>query len=220
MSSTSASMTRVHVLRHGEVHNPQKVLYGRLPDFHLSQLGQQMAAVVAEAVADFDIQHVISSPLDRAMETATPIAQSHGLVIATDERLLESTNVFEGKQVGVGDGVLRQPRYWRHLWNPFRPSWGEPYVQVAARMTAAITDAAMLAQGHEALLVSHQLPIWIARLKMQNQRLWHDPRRRECSLASLTTFEFAVSSTPRLVSVSYREPARALLEQASRIAGA
>lgn len=215
-----SSVTKVHLLRHGEVHNPDKVLYGRLPGFHLSDLGRQMAQQVADVVAGRDITHLVSSPMERAVETATPIAETLGLTINIDERLIESTNVFEGKNVGVGDGVLSQPQYWRHLWNPFRPSWGEAYVEVAARMTEAVGDAADAARGHEALLVSHQLPIWIARLHAERRRLWHDPRRRQCALASLTTFVFRSDSALELIGVEYTEPARDLLGGASRIAGA
>ena len=215
-----SSLTKVHLLRHGEVHNPEKVLYGRLPGFHLSELGQQMAQRVAGYVTGRDITHLVSSPMERAVETATPIASALDLSIDVDDRLIESTNVFEGKTVGVGDGVLSQPKYWRHLWNPFRPSWGEEYVQVAARMTEAVGDAAEAARGHEALLVSHQLPIWIARLHAERRRLWHDPRRRQCALASLTTFVFRSDSALELVKVEYTEPAADLLGGASRIAGA
>ncbi len=215
-----SSVTKVHLLRHGEVHNPNKILYGRLPGFHLSELGQQMAHRVARFVTGSNITHLVSSPMERAIETATPISQALGLEIHVDERLIESTNVFEGKNVGVGDGVLSQPKYWRHLWNPFRPSWGEHYVDVAARMTAAISDAAQAARGREALLVSHQLPIWIARLHAERRRLWHDPRRRQCALASLTTFIFRGDSDVELVAVEYAEPAADLLGGASRIAGA
>ncbi|MBM3686075.1 MAG: histidine phosphatase family protein, partial [Actinobacteria bacterium] len=125
------SRTVVHVLRHGEVHNPGGVLYGRLPDFHLSDRGRQMADRAAEALAGRDIARVVASPLDRAQETAAPIAAVHGLEIVTDPRVIEAGNVFEGQRVGVGDGVLRQPRAWRHLWNPLTPSWGEPYVELA-----------------------------------------------------------------------------------------
>ncbi len=215
-----SSVTKVHLLRHGEVHNPNKILYGRLPGFHLSELGQQMAHRVARFVTGSNITHLVSSPMERAIETATPISQALGLEIHVDERLIESTNVFEGKNVGVGDGVLSQPKYWRHLWNPFRPSWGEHYVDVATRMTAAISDAAQAARGREALLVSHQLPIWIARLHAERRRLWHDPRRRQCALASLTTFIFRGDSDVELVAVEYAEPAADLLGGASRIAGA
>lgn len=206
--SASGNRTTVHLLRHGEVHNPDGVLYGRLPDFHLSDRGQEMAAVAAQALADRDLTYVVASPLERAQETASPIAVVHGLDIATDARVIEADNIFEGQRVGVGDGVLRQPRAWRHLWNPFTPSWGEPYEELAARMRTAIISAREQARGHEAIIVSHQLPIWIARLHAENRKLWHDPRRRQCSLASLTSLHF---EGDRLAGISYDEPARDLL---------
>jgi len=209
--------TIVHLLRHGEVHNPDKVLYGRLPDFHLSERGRAMAELAAAALADRDISHVIASPLERAQETAAPLAAKRGTTIGTDPNLIEAENVFEGKTVSVGDGVLRQPKYWRHLWNPFRPSWGEPYVEVAARMRVAVSAARALARGHEAVLVSHQLPVWIARLDAEQRSFVHDPRRRACSLASVTSLEFDGDT---LVSITYSEPAAALLPGAARIAGA
>lgn len=205
---TERDETVVHLLRHGEVHNPTGVLYGRLPGFHLSDRGRAMADQVAEAVKDRDITYLVSSPLERARETAAPIAAVRGLEIATDARVIEADNVFEGQRVGVGDGVLRQPKAWRHLWNPFTPSWGEPYDQLAGRMSAAVIAAREQARGHEALIVSHQLPIWISRLSHEDRRLWHDPRKRECSLASLTSLRF---EGDRLVAVEYAEPAADLL---------
>ena len=56
----------------------------------------------------------------------------------TDERLIEAANVFEGKTFGVGDGALRKPANWKYLTNPFRPSWGEPYVDQVVRMMGAL----------------------------------------------------------------------------------
>jgi len=209
--------TTVHLLRHGEVHNPDKILYGRLPNFRLSERGERMALRVAQALADHDITHIISSPLERAQQTAQPLAQRFDLTVAIDDRLIEADNVFEGKAVSVGDGVLRHPQYWPKLWNPFRPSWGEPYVEVAARMHSAIEAARDLALGHEVVLVSHQLPVWIARLSLEQRRYWHDPRRRECSLASLTSATFR---DDQLVAVTYTEPAVDLLPGSSPIAGA
>ena len=203
-----AETTVVHVLRHGEVHNPTGVLYGRLPGYHLSDLGRAMADRIAEHVRGDDIAYVVSSPLDRARETAAPVADVLGLDVALDDRLIEAGNVFEGQTFGVGDGSLRRPAHWVHLRNPFRPSWGEPYVDIARRMLAAIGDARDKARGHQALAVSHQLPIWTARSLATGRRLWHDPRRRQCSLASLTSFTY---DGDELVSVSYEEPARDLL---------
>lgn len=205
----------VHLLRHGEVHNPTKVLYGRLPDFHLSDLGREMAVRAAEALAGRDVVHVVASPLERARETAEPVAASHGLEIAVDPDLVEAANVFEGKQVGLRD--LRAPGSWRHLYNPFTPSWGEPYVQLAARMRLAVRAAREAARGHEAVCVSHQLPIWIARLDAEQRRFVHDPRRRQCALASLTSLAF---DGDRLVSITYTEPAADLVARSRGGVGA
>jgi len=200
--------TVVHLLRHGEVHNPTGVLYGRRSGYHLSDLGREMAQRVADTVGDRDITQVVSSPLERAQETAAPLAEARGAEILTAERVIESSIVFEGETFGVGDGVLRRPRAWKHLWNPFRPSWGEPYKQVAARMLAGLYDARDAALGHEALIVSHQLPIWITRLHVEGRSFLHDPRRRQCTLCSLTSFTF---DDERLTTVRYSEPAADLI---------
>jgi len=213
----SGTRSIVHLLRHGEVYNPEGVLYGRLPGYRLSELGEQMAQRAADALADHDIAAVISSPMERAQQTAEPIAQLHGHDIGIEPLAIEADNIFEGQRVSVGDGVLRQPATWRHLWNPFRPSWGEPYVDVASRMRQAIVNTRERAQGREAVLVSHQLPIWIARLDAEGRRLWHDPRSRQCNLASLTSLTF---DDDDLVAITYSEPARDLLPGASKVAGA
>ncbi|WP_329128309.1 histidine phosphatase family protein [Streptomyces caniferus] len=205
---SSEDITVVHLMRHGEVHNPDGVLYGRRPGYHLSDLGRKMADRVAEHLTGRDITHVVASPLERAQETATPIAGAHGLELATDERLIEAANVFEGKTFGVGDGALKKPGNWKYLTNPFRPSWGEPYLEQVVRMMAALGAARDAARGHEAVAVSHQLPIWIVRSFAERRRLWHDPRKRQCTLASLTSFTF---HGEKIVSVGYSEPARDLV---------
>lgn len=209
--------TVVHLLRHGEVYNPARILYGRLPGYHLSDLGKQMAERAAAYFADRDVAVVVASPLERAQETAAPIAKELNVTVDTDDRLIEAGNVFEGRPFGVGDGALRRPSAWLHLRNPFRPSWGEPYTEIAARIHGAMSDARDTARGREAVLVSHQLPIWVARLHAEKRRYLHDPRRRECSLASVTSFEFRDG---RLVTVSYAEPSRDLLPGAQKVAGA
>ena len=200
--------TIVHLLRHGEVHNPHGVLYGRMDGYHLSELGQKMAEKVAGAIGDRDITHVRVSPLERAQETAQPLASARGLDIVTDERVIESSNVFQGRRFGPHDGAFRKPSTWVHLWNPFRPSWGEPYKQVAARMMAAVEDARDAARGHEAVIVSHQLPIWITRLSAEKRSFLHDPRKRQCTLCSLTSLHFRGD---RLLQISYSEPAGDLI---------
>ncbi len=198
--------TVVHLLRHGEVHNPDKILYGRLPGYRLSTTGEAMALAAAEWFDGKDVTHLVSSPLERAQQTAAPIATALSLPVTLDERLIEAGNAFEGLRVGVGDGALRAPRHWWKLRNPFRPSWGEPYVEIAARMIAAVEAARDSARGHEVVLVSHQLPIWTVRLHVEGRRYVHDPRRRQCGLASVTSL---VYEGDRIARVEYAEPAGA-----------
>ncbi len=193
----------VHLVRHGEVENPAGVLYGRIPGYHLSEAGNMMAKSAADFLAGRDVTVLRSSPLERALETAEPIGAELGLPVEVDDRLIEPWNHFEGLRFAVGDGALRRPRYWLHLWNPFRPSWGEPYQQVAARVMAAVGDAARAANGHEAVCVSHQLPIWVTRRSVEGRRLWHDPRRRECALGSVTSLTFVDGG---VTGVSYATP--------------
>lgn len=200
----TGSRTTVHLLRHGEVHNPGGILYGRLPGFHLSENGRNQAEIVAKSLADADVAVVIASPLERAQETAAPLAALHDVEVRTDAGLIEADNRFEGKTVSVGGGSLRSPRHWPLLRDPFTPSWGEPYLQIAHRMLAVVHRARELAEGHEAVCVSHQLPIWTLRRFVTGQRLWHDPRRRQCGLASLTSLVFTGTE---LTQLRYTEPA-------------
>jgi broad specificity phosphatase PhoE len=198
--------TVVHLLRHGEVFNPDGILYGRLPGFRLSENGTRQAKIVAAALADADIAAVLASPMQRAQETAAPVAAAHRLEIRTEDRLIEADNKFEGERVSVGDGALRSPRFWPLLTDPFTPSWGEPYLRIAHRMFGAAHRARELAAGREAVCVSHQLPIWTLRRFVTGRRLWHDPRSRQCGLASLTSLVFADTE---LTGVYYTEPAGA-----------
>lgn len=206
--------TIVHLVRHGEVENPNRVLYGRVAGFHLSQAGQAMAKAAADYLAGRGITVLKSSPLERAVQTAAPIGAELGLETEIDERLIEPWNHFEGMRFGVGDGALRQVRHWYALRNPFRPSWGEPYAEVVARMLAATKDAAREANGHEAVCVSHQLPIWVTRRSIEGRHLWHDPRRRQCALGSVTSVFFAGD---RPIGVHYATPSGTVTGQ---VAGA
>jgi broad specificity phosphatase PhoE len=194
--------TIVHLLRHGEVENPAGIVYGRLPGYHLSANGRAMAAAAADYFAVRPVVALFCSPLERAQETARPVAERLGLEIVTDDRLIESWNHFEGMRFGVGDGS--------HLINPFRPSWGEPYQDVAARMLAMIETAREAAAGQEAVCVSHQLPIWVTRRVAERKRLWHSPTSRECALGSVTSFTY---TGDRLTGIYYTVPARRQVTQ-------
>jgi broad specificity phosphatase PhoE len=200
-----ADTTIVHLLRHGEVDNPHGIIYGRLPGYHLSASGRAMADAAADYFAGRAVVALFCSPLERAQETARPVAERLGLPIVTDDRLIESWNHFEGQRFGVGDGSLRHPVHWPYLANPFRPSWGEPYRQVAVRVQAAVETAREAAAGREAVCVTHQLPIWVTRRAAEGRRLWHNPAMRECALGSVTSFTY---SGDQLTGVSYTVPAR------------
>ena len=133
----------------------------------------------------------------------------HGLSIITDERLIEAANVFEGEKFEMGSGVLKHPKSWRHLTKPWVPSWGEPYEEQVARMLGALFAARDAANGKDAFCVSHQLPIWILRSAVEGRRMMHDPRKRECTLASVTSFH--LDSEGMIEETSYAEPAKHLL---------
>ena len=199
----------VHLVRHGEVFNPDGVLYGRIPGFGLSELGHRMAEAAAESLAARDITALYASPLQRAQESAAPWHEHFGLDIQTDDRIIEPTNAFEGS-VKLGARGILTPRSWKYLVNPLLPSWGEPYKKVEARMLAAIDDAWSAADGGEVVLVSHQMPIVMVARSVKGMRLWHDPRKRRCSLSSITTLR---REGDRFVEVDYQEPARALLAE-------
>jgi len=202
-----AERTIVHLVRHGEVDNPKGLLYGRLPDYHLSAKGREMALRATEYLRDNDIVHLRCSPLERAQETMAPLAEALALPVTTDGRVIEAANYLEGLKVTFA-GTLRRPRSWWLFRNALKPTWGEPYVDIVARMRLAMRDAAEAAEGHEAVIVSHQLPIWMARCAAEGRRLAHDPRRRQCTLASVTSFTYLDG---RVSSISYHEPAADLL---------
>lgn len=205
------SRTVVHLVRHGEVENPTGVLYGRLPNFHLSERGRAMAERLAEDLRDHDIVHLRCSPLERAQETMAPLAEALGLPVTTDGRVIEAGNQLEGRLVSLPNLLRGGPKSWWLFRNIYQPTWGESYVDIAARMRLAVKAAAAAGAGHEAVIVSHQLPIWVARSDAEGRRLAHDPRKRECTLASVTTFTLLDG---RVTSVSYREPAADLLRTA------
>ena len=209
------SQSIVHLLRHGEVENPGHILYGRLPGYHLSERGRVMAVRLGEYFSDIPVTHLRCSPLERTRETIAPIAAAHpGVEVVYDERVIESGNLFEGEVFGPGYPALRRPRAWWLLRNPLRPSWGEPYTQIAARMREAIADAAAAAgDDGQAVIVTHQLPIWMARLDAEGRCLVHDPRRRQCTQASVTSFTVVDA---RVVRIDHREPAGDLLQDKHR----
>ena len=212
----SGETTVVHLVRHGEVYNPQGVLYGRSAGYDLSDLGRRMAQRAGEVLAERDVSLLVASPLERTQQTAEPLARLRGLDIQTDPRVIEAANVFQGEQFTARGTVLLNPRTWRYMWNPFRPSWGEPYREIRDRMLAAVDDVRRAAQGREAVIVSHQGPIWVTRMHMEGRRTFvHDPRKRQSTLCSITSLWF---DGEHLTRVTYSEPASDLIPVQDRSA--
>ncbi len=201
---------RIHLVRHGEVHNPDGVLYGRLPGFHLSESGVRMAQLAAdELVAQgYDVKAVMSSPLERAQESAAPIASAFGRPVTVNESLVEASSRLEGGRFEMNLGILAKPGAWRFLVNPLRPSWGEPFTSVASRMMSLIHSVARESVSGDVVMVSHQLPIWMVHRSVSGAKLFHDPRKRRCSLSSITSFEVRDGV---LREVGYSEPAATLI---------
>lgn len=196
---------RLHLVRHGEVHNPEGILYGRLPGYRLSEAGRRMAQAAADHVASLGrpVTELRCSPLQRTQESAEPFAAAFDLTPVLDERIIEPANVFEGTRMRR---ALRNPLNWRHLARPSLPSWGEPYLSMAARMRQAMDERWDAADSGDIVFVSHQAPIWITHLSVAGLKLRHDPRTRRCALSSVTSFE-RVGDVWR--EVDYVEPAAA-----------
>ena len=197
------SRTIVHLVRHGEVYNPKKILYGRMPGYHLSSRGKSMARVTSKFFEGRDVTYLAASPLERAQETAQPIAEVTGCEIQTREDILEAGNTFEGLRTKGWRTQLANPIRWRHMTNPFKPSWGESYDAILERMWDAVIDARDIAEGHEAVMVSHQLPIVMVQRQVQGKTLAH--MSRQCDLASVTSLVFEGG---RVVDWAYNTPAQ------------
>jgi broad specificity phosphatase PhoE len=208
--------SQIHLVRHGEVFNPDHVLYGRIPGFGLSELGRRMAQAAADDLIarDRPIARLYTSPLQRARESGEPIALGLGLDPVVEERIIEPTNAFEGRRMSGPGGALRDPRMWRFFYNPWRPSWGESFKSLSTRMLAAMTDAHASVDSGDVVMVSHQSPIWIAHRTIVGESLPHDPRKRRCALSSITSFE---RRGDRFVEVGYTDPAAPLAATATDV---
>jgi broad specificity phosphatase PhoE len=209
---------QIHLVRHGEVFNPDRVLYGRIPGYGLSERGHDMAKLAADDLVarQRKVARLIASPLQRAQESAAPIATALGHHVETEERIIEPTNHFEGNRMRGENSALKDPSNWPFLLNPFRPSWGEAYRSIADRMLEAMTEAVLDVSSGDVVMVSHQLPIWMVHRAVAHKPFIHDPRHRRCALSSITSFELVDADHPELGfrEVGYANPARVLNENA------
>ena len=203
--------SRLHFVRHGEVFNPKGLLYERLDGFPLSDRGHRMAAAAAEELKSMGIapKRLFVSPLERTRQSAAPVAKEFGLELEIEERIIEPWNKLKGYPMGA-KALVANPGLAIHLYNPGRPSWGEPYREIADRMTEAALDAWENTSEGDVIFVSHQLPIWMTYRSAMGLRLPHNPQSRRCSLSSITSFEV---DSGRLLPVDYREPGMKLIQE-------
>ena len=213
--------TTIHFIRHGKVENPDHLLYERLPGFHLSDLGRRMARAAADyAAADPQLSSVVavySSPLDRTRETAGIIIGAlnkvrvergeQPLELQTDNRIIEAGNEFRGKRIGYGEGALWRNGNWHLVRNLWKPSWGESYQHIAARVGDFAQEKVREYAGKQIIAVSHESPIWSYRHLLETGHPEHNMVLRHTALASVTSITYD-SETGKMLSISYADPAK------------
>jgi broad specificity phosphatase PhoE len=185
-------MPVVHLVRHGKTENIGGLVYGRLPEYHLTELGHKQAQQTAERLNDHiahnEVVELVSSPLERVVETAEHIQAELNLKLQVDDRAIEWASALQAEPFGPGRGRWLSPRGWWLMRNPLRPSWGEPYQEIAERMHGLVID--QVSQVPVSIIVSHELTIGVYRRFIEGRPLWHDPSRRGVDLCSVTTIEF------------------------------
>ena len=95
-----SDVTTIHLIRHGEVHNPEKIYYGRLPGFYLSDCGRLQAAATAQLLTTHKLDAIYTSPMERAIETAEIIVQQQdGLALQESDTIKEVYSPFDGQPI-------------------------------------------------------------------------------------------------------------------------
>lgn len=203
--------TTIHFVRHGEVENPNHVLYERLPGFHLSARGVRMARATAQYIATVPqmrgISAIYSSPLERTQETAQQIASALQIgPIILDKRLIEAENNFRGKRIGYGEGALWKNNNWKLVSNLWKPSWGESYKSIAARVGDFAREQVKNHPGEQIVAVTHESPIWSYRHLLETGHAEHNMLLRKTALASITSITFDCANM-NVLSITYVDPA-------------
>jgi broad specificity phosphatase PhoE len=141
--------TSIHFVRHGAVHNPQNVFYGRLEGFPLSQEGRRQARAAAEILRDRPIAAVFSSPLLRAVQTAEIILSfHHGLSVEISEHLNEVHCPFDGQPRTVLDA-----RDW-DVYTGVGPEYEQPG-DVFARTMQFVAEVRQRFHGQQVVAATH-----------------------------------------------------------------
>jgi broad specificity phosphatase PhoE len=159
-----ALRTRVYVIRHADVENPQRVLYGHLPGFQLSALGRAQAAALGEKLSSEGIRRIVHSPLARAVETAEIINGALGepAIIEVDPELREADFSRYLQGLPYWQIPLRRPLWFVHKARRGLVPGDESVENLGGRVLDVVRRVARERPGETAAVVSHADPIQAA----------------------------------------------------------
>lgn len=200
------------LIRHGENDYTKKhKLAGYTPNVHLNERGQSQAQALADGLKDVPIKALYSSPLERAVETATPIATARGLEVQIEAGLLE-TNV--GKWQGRSLAALRLQKHWKVVQSaPSRAQFpeGETFYECQTRIVAALDSIARKYKSNDIIAcVFHADPIKLAVAHYIGLPLDHF-QRLSCDTGSLTAL-YVSEAGANLIKLNQRPPFEFLVQ--------
>jgi broad specificity phosphatase PhoE len=199
-----------HLVRHGEVHNPERIYYGRLPGYQLSATGRQQAIAAGQYLKDRPLVVLYASPMERAQETAQLIVQQREipLPIITEERLIEVHSPYDG----VSHDIL-EPINFDHYTGTQAPY--EQPGDIRRRVRAFIADMRRTHAGQEIAAVSHG-DVVVAMFMFAMQQEEHDIGRgrldtlglpeRYPMTASINTFTYQTDDDDEIPLYQYHRP--------------
>ncbi len=164
-------MTTVYLVRHSDVENPQNVLYGHLDGFPLSELGRRRAEALAERLAGSGIRRLVSSPLERARETAGIIAGGlpEPVEVEIDPALREAE--FSRYLQGVRFWMipLLRPRWYLHKMRRGMMPGDEAIADLGGRVLEVARRVAAETPDRTSALVSHADPLQAAWILLEGR---------------------------------------------------
>ncbi|MDJ0664497.1 MAG: histidine phosphatase family protein [Acidimicrobiia bacterium] len=190
----------IHLIRHGEVSNPHGLVYADIPGFTLSAKGRRQATAAGEYLVDKPPRLIVSSPLDRATETAERIARVTGSDVVADARLTEWAVTVRWRGAAWADLPTVYPgELEAYLDDPRTIEFSsESITDLADRVNAAVTEWSARTDGDVAF-ISHEDPIHAAYLRLidSSPARFHEGKPRHCAVLTLEQAEQAWHAAAR-----------------------